>query len=301
MVIMFKFLSLSLILAALLFPTFLISRVNGQEDPIDDEDSITEDEDEVPTEDEDTDDSKVESEEEEKAATGQDAEDEDKPAGIRMSQDASTAVLFPDYPDKQLPAGKPIYVLVGFLNKGEKDFIVESIDASFRYPQDYSYHIQNFTGTVYNSVVKPGQEASFNYAFHPHESYGGRPFGLTVLMMYKDSDGNQFGVGVFNETVTFQEQEDTFDGETFFLYVLLAAIALLIVFGLNYKFRKSGHRYKPTSTTNAPETGTQNGRTNVDYDWIPKETTDFNNKASPRQSPRRRQVKRNTGSGSTEE
>ena len=64
---------------------------------------------------------------------------------------------------------------------------METIDASFRYPQDYSYHIQNFTGTSYNRVVRPGEEASFQYAFHPHESYGGRPFGLTVLMLYKDA------------------------------------------------------------------------------------------------------------------
>ena len=92
----------------------------------------------------------------------------------------------------ELPAGKQLNVLVGFHNKGEKDFIIESLDASFRYPQDYSYHIQNFTGTVYNTIVKPGQEASFNYAFHPHESYGGRPFGLTVLMLYKDSVRNIF-------------------------------------------------------------------------------------------------------------
>lgn len=87
----------------------------------------------------------------------------------------------------ELPAGKPIHVLVGFNNKGEKDFIIETVDASFRYPQDYSYHIQNFTATMYNRVVQPGQEATFQYAFHPHESYGGRPFGLTVLMMYKDA------------------------------------------------------------------------------------------------------------------
>lgn len=47
-------------------------------------------------------------------------------------------------------------------------------------------------------------------------------------------DGNQFGAGVFNETITFKEVEEAFDGETFFLYVLLAAIALLGIFGANY-------------------------------------------------------------------
>ena len=291
---MFKFLYVLLVLAVLLFPTTLISinTVYAQEDPVEDE--VTTDDDEVTTE-EDTSDVKVEPEPE-TAPTGKEAEDEEKqPQGLRMSPDVSTAVLFPEFPEKQLPAGQPIYVLVGFHNKGEKDFIVESLDASFRYPQDYSYYIQNFTGTVYNTVVKPGQEASFNYAFHPHESYGGRPFGLTILMMYKDSDGNQFGAGVFNETVTFHELEENFDGETFFLYVLLAAVGLLVIFGISYAFNKSGFK-KQSSRQTAPETGTQNGKANVDYDWLPKETTEFN-KASPRQSPRKRRVKRSTGSG----
>ena len=39
--------------------------------------------------------------------------------------------------------------------------------------------------------------------------------------------------------MTFTEVDDSFDGETFFLYVLLAAVGLLIVFGLNYAFSSS--------------------------------------------------------------
>jgi len=42
-----------------------------------------------------------------------------------------------------LPAGHAVKLLVGFSNKGSQDFIVESMDAAFRYPQDYSFYIQN--------------------------------------------------------------------------------------------------------------------------------------------------------------
>ena len=42
-----------------------------------------------------------------------------------------------------LPAGQTVKLLVGFSNKGSQDFIVESMDAAFRYPQDYSFYIQN--------------------------------------------------------------------------------------------------------------------------------------------------------------
>lgn len=277
---MFKYITIPLFLLALLLPTNIV-QVSAQEDPIEDDVS--------------SEDVKVESEDtgEETAPTGKDAEEEEQMSeGIRITSDAKTAVLFPEYPDKQLPAGKPISVLVGLHNNGEKDFIVQTIDASFRYPQDYSYHIQNFTGVSYNRVVPPGEEASFRYSFYPHESYGGRPFGLTIIMLFKDSDGNQFGSGVFNETVTFKELDEAFDGETFFLYILLVAIAILIIFGINYavsnKLKKSG----PKQT----ETGTQDNPNNVDYDWLPKETTEFN-KPSPRRSPRQRRTKRSTGSG----
>lgn len=293
---MFKLFSVPLLLAVLIFPMNLVHVSQAQEDPIEDEinadeDTIDDGESKVETEEE-----AEKAEEEETATTGKDTEEEEeKVGGIRMSPDAETSVLFPDFPDKQLPAGQPIHVLVGFHNKGEKDFIIETLDASFRYPQDYSYHIQNFTGTQYNRVVLPGQEASFQYAFHPHESYGGRPFGLTVLMLYKDSDGNQFGAGVFNETVTFKEVDESFDGETFFLYVLLAAIGLLVIFGLNYAF--SIHKFGGKSKkSQGPEVGTQSDKNDVDYDWLPKETTTEFSKASPKRSPRQRRVKRSTGS-----
>jgi len=294
---MLRIFTLSLLFGACVFllSSSCVRQINAQEDPVEEEES---------TESEDVD-TKVESEpdgteSEETAPTGKDAPDEEEEVtGIRASPNAVTTVLFPDFPEKNLPAGKPIYVVVGLHNKGENDFIVDTIDASFRYPQDYSYFIQNFTGSQYNRVVQPNTETSFLYAFHPHESYGGRPFGLTILMMYKDADGNQYGSGVFNETITFKELEETFDGETFFLYVLLAATALLVIFGLNYALSHSKLR-KMVPNKPVTEVGTQNTRNNVDYDWLPKETTTEFSKPSPRQSPRQRKVKRNAGSGSEE-
>ena len=42
-------------------------------------------------------------------------------------------------------------LLVGFTNKGAGEFVVESMEASFRYPQDYSFFLQNVRLT-WNSV-----------------------------------------------------------------------------------------------------------------------------------------------------
>lgn len=76
--------------------------------------------------------------------------------------------------------------LVGFTNKGTEDFIVESLDASFRYPQDYQFYIQNFTALPLNTIVPPQRQATFEYSFIPAEPMGGRPFGLVINLNYKD-------------------------------------------------------------------------------------------------------------------
>lgn len=64
------------------------------------------------------------------------------------------------------------------------------------------------------------------------------------------------------------------DGETFFLYVFLAAgIVLLLVIG-QQTLLSVGKKRSSTSTAKKPtqiETGTNNPN-NVDYDWLPKQT-----------------------------
>ena len=84
------------------------------------------------------------------------------------------------------PANNIVKFLVGFTNKGTEDFIVESLDASFRYPQDYQFYIQNFTALPLNTVVPPQRQATFEYSFIPAEPMGGRPFGLVINLNYKD-------------------------------------------------------------------------------------------------------------------
>jgi len=224
-------------------------------------------------------------------------EEEEKEEAMKPSPDAETVILFTKNSNQQIPAGDVVKVLVGFSNNGKADFIVETMEASLRYPQDFSYYIQNFTAFQYNSLVKPGHQATFEYAFRPHESFGGRPFGLVVNLLYKDTASKQFIDAVFNETINIVESDEGFDGETFFLYVFLAAIGLLVVMGGHYAVTSAGVGKKilPISKPTV-EMGTQQN-TDIDYDWLPKETTtEFSGKNSPRRSPRNRRQKRNTGS-----
>ncbi|KAJ8936418.1 hypothetical protein NQ318_014856 [Aromia moschata] len=170
----------------------------------------------------------------------------------------------------EIPGGLPVEFLVGFRNKGEQEFIIETLEASFRYPMDFNFFIQNFSAIVYNKVVLPEQEATLHYSFVPSEAFAGRPFGLNINLAYRDGSGNSFQEAVFNETVQIIELEEGLDGETFFLYVFLAAgVVLLLVIGQQTLLSVGKKR---TSRKAAPvETGTNNPN-NVDYEWLPKQT-----------------------------
>lgn len=228
-----------------------------------------------------------------------DEEDEDLGKPLKSSPDGDTTLLFtkPLHFKSKLPAGKEVNFLVGFSNKGDKEFVLDTMDASFRYPMDFSFYIQNFTTIGYNKVVKPKEQATLSYSFFVSESFSARPFGLTVQLMYRDADGNPYLDAVFNETVEVIEIDEGLDGETFFLYMFLATcLVLLLVAG--QQFLGTVSKKKPANKQKV-EMGTQNAN-DVDYDWLPKETlNDFNRspKRSPRQSPRQRKLKRGTGSG----
>uniref|UniRef100_A0A8C9H2B4 Translocon-associated protein subunit alpha n=1 Tax=Piliocolobus tephrosceles TaxID=591936 RepID=A0A8C9H2B4_9PRIM len=184
------------------------------------EDSIIEDEDD-----------EAEVEEDEPTDLVEDKEEEDVSGEPEASPSADTTILFVKGED--FPANNIVKFLVGFTNKGTEDFIVESLDASFRYPQDYQFYIQNFTALPLNTVVPPQRQATFEYSFIPAEPMGGRPFGLVINLNYKDLNGNVFQDAVFNQTVTVIEKEDGLDGETIFMYMFLAGLGLLVIVGLH--------------------------------------------------------------------
>lgn len=65
--------------------------------------------------------------------------------------------------------------------------VVETVEAAFHYPQDFSYVIQNFSAIQYAKIVKPKQQATVSYSFVPAEPFAGRPFGLSVSLGYRSA------------------------------------------------------------------------------------------------------------------
>jgi len=224
-------------------------------------------------------------------------EDEEKP--LKPSTDADTYLLFTKPSSMDFPAGEQVRLLVGFTNNGEKDFVVESMEASFRYPQDYSFYIQNFTTNRYNHLVEPKREATFSYQFTPSDTFNARPFGLSINLNYRDAEGNFFQDAVFNETINIVEPDEGLDGETFFMYVFLAAIAVLLLVGAQQLLVSFGKKGRSGMTKAKPviEVGTQN-KGDVDLDWLPEDTLQKLNRSpgrSPKQSPRQRSKRRSAG------
>ncbi|XP_063779175.1 translocon-associated protein subunit alpha isoform X2 [Pseudophryne corroboree] len=275
-----------LLLLLVAFPVTLLAngRVAAQDTTDDDketlDDTLVEDDDEeVEVEEDESTDLIEEKEEEEDLSSGE----------PKASPNADTTILFVKGED--FPANDIVKFLVGFTNKGTEDFIIESLDASFRYPQDYQFYIQNFTALSLNTIVPPQRQATFEYSFIPAEPMGGRPFGLVINLNYKDANGNAFQDAVFNQTVTIIEREDGLDGETIFLYLFLGGLSLLVIVGL-HQLMESRKRKRPAQKV---EMGTSS-QNDVDMSWIPPETLSQINKASPRRSPRKRAQKRSAGS-----
>jgi translocon-associated protein subunit alpha len=238
-----------------------------------------------------TDDGKADSTKNEKANKAEDTDtspdDDDVEIRLKPSSDAKSSVLFVRPTQaSELPAGTPVKVLVGFFNKGEQDFTIDTIDAALHYPLDYTYYIQNFTTIRYSHVVEPGREGTFEYGFTPSDTLSSRPFGLTINLNYHNADGEKFLDTLFNSTINITELDTGFDTETFFLYVVVAAILALVGFALYQSLVTFGKRRLGSSKprTQQIETGTQANKTDVDYDWLPQSTLDSLSKAPSRSS-----------------
>ncbi|XP_034427647.1 translocon-associated protein subunit alpha isoform X2 [Hippoglossus hippoglossus] len=289
-----KFLPKLLLLALLAFPAALLTRgpvVSAQDLTEDEEAEAVEEDvvDDVTAEDED-DEAEVEDDDNVELTEEKEEEEEEALVGeVKASPNADTTILFVKGDD--FPANNIVKFLLGFTNKGPEEFVVESLDASFRYPQDYQFYIQNFTALQLGTVVPASKQATFEYSFIPAEPMGGRPFGLVINLNYKDGSGNIFQDAVFNQTVTITEREDGLDGETIFMYVFLSGLGLLVIVGL-HQLMESRKRRRPAPKV---EMGTSS-HSDVDLSWIPQETLNQINKASPRRSPRKRNQKRSAGS-----
>jgi len=274
---MFNFGSKIILLFLLAFPVGLIvGQVSAE--------AVSAEEDIVEGEEEEGEEEEVLVDEDQPGSETEDDEDDDSSLAITAHPYADTTIIF--VTGATFPADEIVKFLVGFTNKGSQEFSISSLEASFRYPQDYLFFVQNFTALPLATTVMPQTQVSFEYSFIPALQMAGRPFILVILLNYQDNEGNAFQTYIYNQTVTISEIEEGFlEAETVFMYIFLGGLIILASIAM-YQVLES--RTRRTLRTLKVETGTGGGMSDVDISWIPQETLNIMNKTSPRASPRKR-------------
>jgi len=153
-----------------------------------------------------------------------------------------------------------------------------------------------FSTIRYEKLLEPGYESTFEYTFVPSETFNARPMGFVLLLNYRNSEGKRFQNAVFNSTINFIEADEGFDTETFFLYVFLGGVCLLLgVLGYQFLVQWRPKRGGTKSRTENVQTTNQT-KGNYDADWIPKHHL-INR--SPKKSPKQRKSRQSATTGGT--
>jgi len=183
---------------------------------------------------------------------------------VIASPDAKTAFVFPTSGIKTFTIGDVIPIVLGFTNKGERNFNITSIAAYLKYPQDWKYFLQNYTRFWYGEIVPPGESHSFVYSFYPDPMLEPRDFGLQVNVFYTDSAGENYTSVFYNGTFTLTESNEGLDAQTLFTYVGILGVAGLIGFGVYKAGRSATKKRFPKQRV---EYGTQQQDV-IDNEWL---------------------------------
>jgi len=158
-------------------------------------------------------------------------EEEEASAGFMYTHPGvDTTVLFQTHPDKQLPPGERIDLLVGFQNHAETEFNVTHVFASLVHANDFSFYVENYTVFEYGVGVGPAEEATLTYVFWPNENFDPREFGLTVMVYYSDIEGNMFVSPAYNSTISIVDPVSIVDASTMFTYVAIGLVIATAVY-----------------------------------------------------------------------
>lgn len=177
--------------------------------------------------------------------TGEKAEDMTAPdvePALGPAIDVEASYIFVGHNEEELPAGKVIKCLISLRNVGEtkKNYLVNTIGASLRYPVDYSYYLQNYTLLLLNRTLDANRESTFVYVFKTSERFAGRPFGFVIEANYFDDEDKAYLHTVFNKTLNFVEIDDVLDAEALMMYLLFGAIIVLVAV-IVYYYALGGH------------------------------------------------------------
>lgn len=158
-------------------------------------------------------------------------------------------------------------MLIGVSNQGESAVFVQEIAASFRYPQEISFHVANFTKVSLNATIPAKHQATFAYTFRPDPNYDPRTFVFVLTVGLVDEAGTPYIQSVYNSTVEIVDSRAGMSGELFFVYLATAAVGLLVVY-LAYNTFSGGKAGKTRKTGAAAPQAEMGTNQEIKSEWI---------------------------------
>ncbi|KAI0985511.1 hypothetical protein GJ496_008152 [Pomphorhynchus laevis] len=206
----------------------------------------------------------------------------------------------------QIQLKKPVKFLVNFINDAKsREYTLHQISASFRYPADLNYVLQNLTSVQYGNTILPGHVHTFKYGFLLYDEYSPRSVVLIMEAVYSDDLERLYRETLVNQTLTIQESDTGFDGELIFMYILLIALTAGIIFAIYHftikKLKGSFSYQSREKKSSSVMSGNIITKHDVDLDWIPKEHIQSYKENRQTDNLRNRNVKKANGYASNEQ
>jgi len=213
-----------------------------------------------------------------------DDEDDEEDEGsepLPSSADITATYLFAGHGDNKYTLGDSVDLLLGFKNKGTKNFNVTQIVTSIRWPVNFDIYVQNFTTKFPNVVVRPSEETTLAFPFTPDALLDARDWGVVTEVLYRDEDNVNYSTVFVNTSITLLEADNPLDAQTFFAYVLGTAVASLLAFFAYKYYQNQSKGVRRSERRAAVERGTANLNSNdVDNDWLVGTAADPNKKGN---------------------
>jgi len=149
-------------------------------------------------------------------------------AGDDVSADVNTMYFLPTFADKRFPVGKPVTILINFLNNGQEVLNISRVAGFLHSPFDLNYYIQNFSAAeVRGGMVGPKSQMSLDYTFTSDPTLEPLEFWMSGYVEYQADGSDTVYRSVFlNETVTLINTGSSVD-----FTVILSTLVLLGGFG----------------------------------------------------------------------
>jgi hypothetical protein len=145
-----------------------------------------------------------------------------------VSADVNTMYFLPSFADKRFPVGKPVTILINFLNNGQEVLNISRVGAFLHSPFDFNYYIQNFSAAeVRGGMVGPKSQMSLDYQFTTDPALEPLEFWMSGYVEYQADGSDTVYRSVFlNETVTLVNTGSSVD-----FTIILSTLVLLGGFG----------------------------------------------------------------------